>query len=83
MVRTKRYKLYHDGRFYDLEADPTERTRIRENRMDKSQKEVFDALTKIIAHYDSEGAAEDALLAKRQWAERVKAENKRKAAGAR
>lgn len=77
MVRTKQYKLYHDGRFFDVMSDPREKSRLRRGTMTENQQKVFAALTQIIEYYDEAGAAEDALLARQQWSKRLEAEAKR------
>lgn len=56
-ARTRRYKYYVDGRFYDLEGDPLEKNPLDPDQPTDEQREVRDRLREIIARYTRPGFA--------------------------
>lgn len=54
-ARTKRYKRYHDGRFYDLQTDPTEKSPLSPESLTPGQTAVNDRLAALIAQYTRPG----------------------------
>jgi arylsulfatase A len=55
-ARTKRYKLYHDGSFFDLKKDPLEKKLSLDiNELTNEQIEVKEKLSKIIETYTQKG----------------------------
>jgi arylsulfatase A len=47
-ARTKQYKLYHDGRFYDLPSDPQERMPLKDEELTSEQQAEKIRLLKIM-----------------------------------
>jgi len=56
-ARTVRYKLYRDGRFYDLVRDGLEEMPLNVDALDESVTAVHAKLAAVIAHFDKVEAA--------------------------
>lgn len=46
-VRDKRYKLYHDGRFYDILNDPKEQNQSYFQNLEPKEKRIWEKLNKV------------------------------------
>ncbi|MCL3779532.1 arylsulfatase A [Prolixibacteraceae bacterium JC049] len=46
-VRTKQYKLYHDGRFFNLEKDKLEQTPLDEQKLTSKEKQIKQELEQL------------------------------------
>ncbi len=55
-ARTKQYKLYRGGRFYDVKKDRYETTPLELERLNESEKQVRDMLQSVIDGYNKQGA---------------------------
>lgn len=51
-ARTRRYKLYRSGNFYDVQNDFNETSPIAKQQMTKEQKYIYDSLSKVIERYE-------------------------------
>jgi len=55
-ARTLRYKLYHDGRFFDLTDDPLEeKSPMNHDHLTVEQREIRNRLRSIIEEHTREG----------------------------
>ena len=59
-VRTARYKLYDDGRFFDVEADPNEQTDLAAGEVPEELKPVYHRLREALARHMAATRAADA-----------------------
>jgi len=55
-VRTVRYKRYGDGRFYDLDSDPSEKTPLAPDALSGEARAVRDRLGAVLTALGREGA---------------------------
>ena len=53
-VRTQRWKLYSDGRLYDMEDDPQEASLIHENRIPEAARDVLPELKQAVMNFDAQ-----------------------------
>ncbi len=58
-ARTKRYKLYVDGGFYDLEKDIRERNPLNPEQLTEEQRKIKNRLRNIIDRYTRPGFRDD------------------------
>lgn len=52
-ARTRRYKLYGDGQFFDLANDILEHTPLADSRLDAATKQTKHALQQVLDHYQA------------------------------
>ncbi|MFO7904463.1 MAG: hypothetical protein R6U98_17505, partial [Pirellulaceae bacterium] len=67
-VRTARYKLYADGRFFDVQADPDEESDLAAGAVPRDLQAVYDHLRQALQQHLEVTRAADA----RQNAKRAK-----------
>lgn len=51
-ARTKRYKLYKTGEFYDLENDSLEKTPMNKSSLNLKETEILEELRHVLDHYE-------------------------------
>ena len=51
LARTSQYKYYLDGRFYDVVADPKEKSPLAEQDLDDQAKGIRDELKQVVERY--------------------------------
>ncbi|MFU7560094.1 sulfatase-like hydrolase/transferase [Roseiconus sp. JC912] len=65
-VRTARYKLYSDGRFFDTHDDLLEKRDLSGSELDQETQAVFSKLTEAMAVHREKTKANDEVLAERR-----------------
>ncbi len=55
-ARTTRYKLFADGRFYDVETDPEEARPLAMSTLDSSAREIYEQLNAVLANMAQQGS---------------------------
>ena len=54
-MRNKRWKLYSDGRFYDMSSDSEEKTPVKEDSMSEEARTSWGELRRAVAAFEPGG----------------------------